>query len=188
MTFDPKSLDDLARRLAASLSGRAAAWLGAPPRLAAVVAMACLPCALPYWWDPGRMDLYFPGSLVPLPESVTGPAEALRGAPEGIVAGDPEAARWIAALTGRRVVLARDFPMASDHAARLRLNEMLLRGDPGAPAEAARYRVSHFVVTSAMLKAAGLTLADLARQPYLSPLRVAQDPDGAFVALYAVRS
>lgn len=134
------------------------------------------------------MDLYFQGSLTPLPPSVTEPAAALDGAPQGVVAGDPGAARWIAALTGRKVILARDFPAPSDIAARLRLNEMLLRGDPGAPAEAARYEVTHFVVTSAMLAESGLTLADLEQRPYLVPLRVGRDADGSFAALFEVRS
>ena len=179
---------DLARRGARRLTGPAAAWLGAPHRVAAALAVLALPWALPYWWDPGRMDLYVPGSLTPLPPSVTEPAAALDGAPQGVIAGDPGAARWIAALTGRKVILARDFPMAPDHAARLRLNEMLLRGDPGALAEAARYEVSHFVVTSAMLAESGLTLADLEQRPYLAPLRVGRDADGSFAALFEVRS
>ena len=179
---------DVARRVAASVTGRAAGWLAVPHRLAAALAIAALPWTLPYWWDPARMDLYFAGSLAPLPPSVTGPASAVAGARDGVIAGDPDAARWMAALTGRKVVLARDFPMAPDFAARMRLTEMLLRGDAGAAAEAARYRVSHFVVTSAMLQEAGLTLADLDRRSYLSPVHVARDPDGAFTALYEVRS
>ncbi len=178
---------DLARRAASAATGRAS-WLRSPAWLAAALAVAALPWMLPYWWDPARMDLYFAGSLTPLPASVTAPSAALRTARDGIVAGDPEAARWIAALTGRRVVLARDFPMAPDYAARLRLTEMLLHGDPGARAEAARYHVSHFVVTSAMLQSSGLTLADLDGSPDLAPLTVGVDPDGAFVALYEVRS
>jgi hypothetical protein len=179
---------DLAREAARRLAGRAAQWLDAPHRLAAAVAVLALPWTLPYWWDPGRMDLYFPGSLAPLPPSVVEPAAALAGAPRGVVAGDPGAARWIAALTGRQVILARDFPQPADAEARFLLNEMLLHGDPKATAEAARYGVSHFVVTSAMLAEAGLTLADLAQRPYLEPMRVARDPDGSFAALFAVRS
>jgi hypothetical protein len=179
---------DLARRAVSAAGGRAASWLGAPARLAGAAALATVPLLLPYWWDPARMDLYFGGSLAPLPASITAPAAALRGRPDGIVAGDPQAARWIAALTGRRAVLVTDFPMSADLAARLRLTDLLLQGDPAAPSEAARYRVSHFVVTSAMLQAAGLTLDDLDRRPYLSPVTVGRDPGGAFVAVYEVRS
>jgi hypothetical protein len=179
---------DLARRGARQLTGRAAEWLGTPHRRAAVLAALALPWALPYWWDPGRMDLYFPGSLAPLPPSVTEPAAALARAPAGVIAGDPGAARWIAALTGRKVILARDFPTAPDFRARLQLNEMLLRGDPGASAEAARFGVSHFVVTSAWLAESGLTLADLERNPSLAPVRVGHDADGSFTALFEVRS
>jgi hypothetical protein len=65
---------------------------------------------------------------------------------------------------------------------------MLLHGDPAAPGEAARYRVSHFVVTSEMLQAAGVTLDDLAVRPYLSPIMSARDPDGTLVAVYEVKS
>ncbi len=107
---------------------------------------------------------------------------------KGVIAGDAGAARWIAALTGRKVIMARDFPMAPDFGARMRLNEMLLRGDPGASAEAARYGVSHFVVTSAWLAESGLTLADLEQRPYLAPVRVGRDADGSFTALFEVRS
>ena len=45
-----------------------------------------------------------------------------------------------------------------------------------------------FVVTSAELAASGLTLADLDRNPHLTPLAVGRDPDGSFSALYEVRS
>jgi hypothetical protein len=179
---------DLARRAGRWLRGRTATWLAAPERLAATLAVAALPWSLPYWWNPGAMDLYFPGSLPPLPPSVTEPAAGLAGAPDGVVAGDPRAARWIAALTGRRVIIAHDFPMARDHRARVRLNDMLLRGDAGAAAEAARYGVTHFVVTSFVLTRSGLTLADLERRPYLVPLRVGRDADGSFTALFEVRS
>ena len=179
---------DLAVRGARRLGGMAAEHLRAPHRIAAALAFAALPAALPYWWDPGRMDLYFPGSLTPLPPSVTEPARALAGSRGGVIAGDPGAARWIAALTGRQVILARDFPKSKDYDARLRLNEMLLRGDAAAAAEAARYGVSHFVVTSLELAASGLTLEDLQRSPLLVPLAVGRDADGSFSALFEVRS
>jgi hypothetical protein len=80
------------------------------------------------------------------------------------------------------------FPKSKDHDARLRLNEMLLRGDSAAAAAAARYGVSHYVVTSAALAASGLTLADLEGRPYLAPLAVGRDADGSFSALFEVRS
>lgn len=179
---------DLAVRAARRLAVGPGAWFGSPHRIAAALAVVALPWAFPYWWNPERMDLYFPGSLAPLPPSVTEPAAALAGAREGVVAGDPGAARWIAALTGRRVTLARDFPLAPNHLERERLHAMLLRGDPGAAAEAARFGVSHFVVTPAMLAPFELTLSDLEQRPYLVPLRVGRDADGSYVALYEVRS
>jgi hypothetical protein len=177
---------DLVRRAGALATGAARRFAAAPERLAAALAILALPLTVPYWWDPGRMDLYFPGSLAPVPASLTTPAAVLAATPGAVVAGDPGAARWMAALTGTRVVFARDFP-APDWAFRTALGERLLRGDPEARPDAARFGVTHVIATSAQLARLGTTLDDMARRPDLAPAAVGHDPDGTFVALYALR-
>ena len=177
---------DLARRAADLLPGR---WtrFAAPEWRAAALALAALPWSLPYWWDPSRMDLYFAGSRDPLPASVTETAAAVAGRADALVAGDPASARWIAALTGRRVLLAQDFPAPSDWALRATLNERLLLGDPTALPEAERRGITHLVVTSGELKARGLEMADVRRRPHLVPLAEARDAEGGSVALFELR-
>ena len=138
---------DLARRLVAALDLRA---LTPAHARAALVSALVLPFTLPYWWSPARMDSYFARSLEPLPAEVTSSAAFLRAnAPRGaVLAGDITAVRWMAALAGSPVLLARDFAAPRDYVARVRLNEALLRGGPGDPrAEAARYGIRYVLVT-----------------------------------------
>jgi hypothetical protein len=176
---------DLARRLGPKL------WpaLAAPVRRAVVVGALCVPFTLPYWWDPSRMDLYFPGSLEPLPETVTRPAAYLRahGGGDAVLAGDPTAARWMAALAGTPVLVARDFAVPRDYLDRVRLGEALVRGGPGDPeAEARRLGASHLIVTPQYLSHLDVRLEDVESRSYLSPAHFAGDRRGDFVALFAV--
>jgi hypothetical protein len=177
---------DLARRLAPRLG--LARW--SPAARATAVAALALPFTVPYWWDPSRMDLYFSGSLTPLPEEVRGPAAFLRDrAHDAVVAGDGGAARWLAALTGARVLLARDFSTPPDFGARLRFTDALVRGGPEDPvAQAARWGVSHFVVTREFLAAYGVGLDELETRPYLRRVHFAGDARGEYVAVFAIRS
>jgi hypothetical protein len=177
---------DLARRAGFLATGAARRFAAAPARVAAALGVIALPLTVPYWWDPARMDLYFPGSLAPLPASVTAPAAVLARTPGAVVAGDPGAARWMAALNGTRVLFAKDFP-AADWSFRTALGERLLRGDPAARPDAARFGVTHVIGTSAQLRRLGLTLEDIARRPDLAAAAVVHDPDGSFVALYELR-
>jgi hypothetical protein len=153
---------------------------------AAAIALAALPFSIPYWWDPARMDVYFPGSLQPLPAAIRESADFLagRGAAEAVVAGDPVAARWMAALAGTRVLLARDFPAPRDFATRVRFQEDVLRGTADPAREGARWGVTHVIVTPAFLATFGVELADLERRPYLRKVLVAGDPRADFVAVF----
>jgi hypothetical protein len=120
---------------------------------------------------------------------VTGPAAFLRAsAPrDAVLAGDVTAVRWMAALAGTPVILARDFAAPRDYARRVQLNEALVRGAPGDPAaEAARYGVRYLLVTPALLSALDVRLADLEGRPYLRRLRLDGDLRGDYVALFAV--
>jgi hypothetical protein len=177
---------DLARRLVGYLDLRP--FASAPARAALVAALA-LPFTLPYWWSPARMDLYFARSLEPLPVEVTGPAAFLRAnAPTGaVLAGDVTAVRWMSALAGSPVLLARDFAAPRDYTARASLNEALLRGGPGDPrVEAARYGVRYVLVTPVLVADLGLGLQDLDARPYLRRVHFDGDPRGEYVAIYAV--
>jgi hypothetical protein len=178
---------DLARRLAPRLG--VARW--SPAARATALAALALPLTVPYWWDPSRMDLYFAGSVAALPPTVRDPAVFLRGEDPSrtVLAGDPGAARWMAALAGTRVTLARDFAVPKDYSARLQLNDALVRGGPGDPvAEAARWGVSHFVVTPDFLAPYGVGLDELETRPYLRQVYFAGDARGDYVAVYAIRS
>ena len=177
---------DLARRLGARLGVPA---LTPAPARAVLVAALALPFSLPYWWSPERMDLYFAGSLAPLPATVVRPAAFLRetGSRDVVLAGDPTAARWMAALSGVRVLLARDFA-SPDYSGRMRVTQALLRGAPGDPvADSAPLGVSHLVVTPALLADAGVTLDDLETRPYLRQVHLTADAGGDYVALFAVQ-
>ena len=177
---------DLAGRCVSLARGRLAG-LAAPEWRAAALALLALPWSLPYWWDPARMDLYFAGSRDPVPATATVTAAAVAGRPDALITGDPYSARWISALTGRRVLLAHDFPAPSDWARRVELNEKLLIGDPAALPDAARRGVTHFVVTSGELRARGLDIAELQRRPHFVPIALVDDDAGGFVALFELR-
>jgi hypothetical protein len=177
---------DLARRLRGGLNVRA---LASPAARAALVAAMSLPFTVPYWWDPTRTDSYFGRSLEPLPAEVTGPAAFLRAnAPrDAVLAGDITAVRWMSALVGTPVLLARDFAAPRDFAARVRLNEALLRGGPGDPrADAARYGVRYLLVTPALVSDLGVRLEDVDARPYLRRVHFDGDLRGEYVAVFAV--
>ena len=177
---------DLARRFVAALDLRT---LTPAHARAALVSALVLPFTLPYWWSPARMDSYFARSLEPLPAEVTSSAAFLRAnAPRGaVLAGDITAVRWMAALAGSPVLLARDFAAPRDYVARVRLNEALLRGGPGDPrAEAARYGIRYVLVTPNLVSDLDLRLEDLDGRPYLRRVHFAGDPRGEYVAVFAV--
>jgi hypothetical protein len=125
------------------LAARAARWLErpwSPAARAAAVAGLVLPLALPYWWDPLRMDGYFAGSLEPIPDEIRLPTDYLRTRtdPHAVVAGDHDFARWVGALGARRVLLGDHMHSPRDRPRREALEEQLVRGsDPGAAGAAA---------------------------------------------------
>jgi hypothetical protein len=174
------------------LAGRAARrWprLGDAAVRAAVLTVALIPAALPSWWDPSRMDLYFAASLPPVPARYTEPAAVLAKDRRAVLAGDPAASRWMAALTGTRVLLALDFPAPRDWTTRVAYARALVRGELADPrGEGARWGVTHLIVTPAFLAANGVTLTDLQSRPDLRTAVLAGDPRGDFVALFTLAS
>jgi hypothetical protein len=177
---------DLARRAAAWLGGEA--WV--PAQRAAAVALLALPFALPTWWDPARMDAYFPGSVPPLPGALTEAGEFLRRhtEPAAVLAGDPQLTRYAAALAGRRGLVVAGMNATRDWVGRRDLQEQILTGrNPRTVSQAAaRYGIAYLVVGPAYLSERSLTLADLDRQRHLRRLHLAGSPDEDFVAIYRV--
>jgi len=151
----------------------------------AAVAVAALPFALPVWWDPSRMDLYFAGSLDPIPSRYTQVAARLAGDHHAVLAGDPYAARWMAALDGTRVLLAADFPAPRDWRARLEYASAAVCGQVADPlAAGAPWGVTHFIVTPAYLAECGVSLEQVQGLGPFRALEVARESDGNFVALF----
>lgn len=176
---------DLAARLGARWRGTLAtpAW-----RAAALLALA-LPWSLPYWWDPARMDRFFPGSLPPLPRRLTEPAEYLRrhAEPRAVVASDPDYSRYLSALGARRVLRDGHMHLTADQPERDRVLDTLLRDPDGrrVAAAAARYQIRYLVVTPALLAAhPGVTLGDLASRPHWERVLVTQDGDAGPIVVF----
>jgi len=176
------------------LAGRCARWSGRPwpeAARAAAVAFLALPLSLPYWWDPLRMDAYFPGSVPPIPDEIRHPTDFLRERtePRAVVAGDHDFARWVAALGARRVLLGDHLHSPKDRPRREAVEEQLVRGgDPGATwSAAAPYGVRYLVVTPAFLaRYPGATLATLSRRSDIRQAHLTGDPAAEFVAIFAI--
>ena len=126
-------------------------WLDSPPsfRVALLVFLAVsLPQTVAYWWYPPSMDHYYEVSLKPIPEPVT---KLCRWAREetpldAVFVASAHTASWIAALSGRRVLLIGDFRPPRDYHERRALT-VRLRDEPESFAEAKdRYQVTHLVI------------------------------------------
>ena len=179
------------------LGGRAAAWLARPPVAPAIRAAALgallLPFTLPYWWNPASMDGYFTLSLPPLAAPLRQATDFIRGqtAPQDVIAGDPDFARYVAALAGRRALVGLTLPLPRDWDERWRLQGMLVAGpDPeAAVAAAARYGVRYLVVTPYLLSTyySGTDLGRIGAQRHLQSVFFTGDPDGDYVAIYRVK-
>lgn len=178
------------------LGRRAAAWLGpraaAPAVRAAAIGALLVPFTLPYWWNPATMDAYFTPSLPPLPPEVVAATDFLRRetGPHDVIAGDPDFARYGAALGGRRALLSDGLHMPRDYDRRWRLQEMLVgAGDPDAVlAEASRYGVRYLVVTPALLGRyyPDTDLDRIGAARHLRRVFFTGDPRGDFVAIFRV--
>ncbi len=162
-----------------------------PSVRAAALGVFLLPFTLPYWWDPLRMDSYFPGSLQPLPALVRLPTDYIRAAlpRDAVLAGDRDYARWVAALGARRVLLTSNLHMPKDYAHRVRLEEALVRGEPEAVTSARARGVTHLVVTPALLSLySGTGLPGLRGRADLREIHFTGDPAAAYVALFALEA
>jgi hypothetical protein len=156
---------------------------------AAAVAVLALPLSLPYWWDPSRMDAYFPGSIPPVPDEIRGPTDFLRRntGPRDVVAGDHDFARWVGALGARRVLLGDHMHRPKDGPRRVALEEQLVRGgDPSAAGSAAGYGVRYLTVTPGLLAGfPGATLDALRRRADLREVHTSGGPED-YVTIFRI--
>jgi hypothetical protein len=178
------------------LGRRLARWTSRPwpaaARAAAAAALA-LPWSLPYWWDPLRMDPYFPGSLRPIPESIRAPNDFLREKTERravVATGDHEFARWVPALGARRVLLGDHLHSPKDRSRRETLEQLLVTGaDPAAAGPvAAAYGVRYMVVTPELAARHGVALASLRARPDLRLAHLTGDGAADWVAIFEIVS
>jgi len=175
------------------LARRVLGWTSRPWPAAAragAAALLALPWSLPYWWDPARMDLYFPGSLRPIPESIRAPTDFLRERTErrAVVAGDHDFARWVGALGARRVLLGDHLHSPKDRPRREALEQLLVGGaDPEAswPAASA-YGVRYLVVTPDLAARNGAALATLQARPDLRLAHLTGTGVADYVAIFEI--
>jgi hypothetical protein len=178
------------------LGRRAAARLGpgpvSPAIRAAAMAALLVPLSLPYWWNPAVMDAYFTLSLPPLPAYLREAADFLRREtdPHDVIAGDPDFARYGAALGGRRALVSDGLHMPRDYDRRWRLQGMLVQGpEPDTVlAEAARYGIRYVVVTPSLLNRyyPGTDVGRIGALRHLRRVFFSGDPAGDFVAIFRV--
>jgi len=176
------------------LAGRAAGWLGRPSLppayRAAAVALLAVPWSLPYWWDPARMDSYFTQSTPPIPEHLRRATDFLRREtdPRDVIAGDPDFARYAAALGARRALLGVSLHAPKDDIERWRVHELLLSGSDSQAALAAaqQYGVRYLVVTPTFLASQDppVDLESLRRLAHLRLALLTTDPAGNFIAIF----
>ena len=130
-----------------------------------------LPLSFPIYWDPPSMDRYFELSRQKLRPKVLAYSQFVRENTrrDAVFLAGKEAASWIPALTGRRVVLAEGgMLMPPDREERKAVERTLLLSDDLAKirAAAARYGVTHVAIDDALVQEYGVSgFDDLARAP-----------------------
>jgi hypothetical protein len=184
---------DLVRRAAARWK-----WTAGEPALAAALAFGALPYSLPYWWDPSRMDPYFPGSLAPVEDRLRVPTAFLRRHTErsAVVLSDGDFARYAAALGGRRVLAADNFHRPADWDVRTAMQDAVLvdESDAAVRALAQRWPRSkvaawYAVVTPQWLRTVqGVNLGSVRSRRHLEEVHFWGDADADFVAVFKVKT
>lgn len=120
------------------------------PQTLCLVLGATLPLTFPYWWDPPKMDRYFARSLSPIPGEVERLSDWVRErtGPDSVFVASPAMANWIAALSGRRVLLTGDHrpPRDYEHRAELLSQILTIRSREVYRQASELYSVSHIVI------------------------------------------
>lgn len=137
-----------------------------------VLVLALLvPLSFPIYWDPPSMDRYFALSRQRLRPKVVAYAQFIRERTpkDAVFLAGKDAASWIPALTGRRVVLAEGGRlMPPDKDERKQVERTLLFSDDPAKLRGAalRYGVTHVAIDDALVQEYGVSGFDeLARAP-----------------------
>lgn len=118
--------------------------------------LVTMPLALPYWWNPPEMDRYYPDSLRPIPSEMQELSEWVLAStsPDDVFMASPDTASWIAAMSGRRVLLTGDYRPPNSYEARQSLTEELLttRDASVFATASSEYGVTHLVLDRAYLE------------------------------------
>lgn len=137
----------------------------------ALVLALLVPLSLPIYWDPPSMDRYFALSRQRLRPKVEAYARFVRERTpkDAVFVAGKEAASWIPALTGRRVVLAEGGMLKPpDERERKAVERTLLLSDDLAKIReaATRYGVTFVAIDDALVQEYGVAgFFDLARAP-----------------------
>jgi hypothetical protein len=131
------------------------------------------PLSLPAYWDPPKMDLYFPGSCEVLGKRIWRYCAWIRAnvPKDAVFVAGPSASSWIPALTGRKVLLAELCALVPRDARERRAAELVLlrETDPDrVRAAARRWGITHLAIDPAQLRQFGVErFTDLAQSPAL---------------------
>ncbi len=131
------------------------------------------PLSLPAYWDPPRMDLYYPGSCERLGKRIWAYCGWIReNVPkDAVFVAGPSASNWIPALTGRKVLLAEFCALVPRDAQDRRAAERVLlrETDPETVRTAARrFGITHVAIDPPLLQKYGVQrFSELASSPAL---------------------
>ena len=142
------------------------------PRGVCLFLLLTLPLSFPYWWNPVTMGRYFDRSRPPIPDEVIHFAAWARDAtdPDAVFVSGPRTASWIAALSGRRVLLTGSLRPPNDYERRRDLTERLLERPDQDGFEAAHdeYHVTHVALDSDLMEEFDVDRATVASLPWLT--------------------
>ena len=108
-----------------------------------------LPWCFPYWWNPGRLeDMTHIDSIPPVSRQFLALADWIRNktSPDSVFVAGPRYAPWIAALSGRQVLLIHDDESVPDRPARVRAEKWFMepRNQARARDAAEQWGLTHF--------------------------------------------
>jgi hypothetical protein len=121
---------------------------------------ALLPLTLPAYWDPPTMDGYFAADLAPIAGETRDLASWIRDntRADAVFVAGWNSARWIPALSGRRVLLVGDRRPPRDYELRKATERRLLLhvNSEGVRRAAARYGITHVALDDSLRKEYGV--------------------------------
>jgi hypothetical protein len=126
-----------------------------------------------------------------VPEPIRRATDILRHETDrrAVLAGDREFARWAGGLGARRILhMVGHRP--KDDGLREQIESIIVARDETALVleSAARYGITHIAITHELLRSyPGLRLEQIGARPHMRRLFFAGDPDGEFLALFAIR-